>query len=151
MTSSNGIIFRVTTCLAICAGNSPVPGEFPAQRQVTRKFYVFFDLRPNNLSSKQWWGWWFQTLSRPLWRHRNEYVSRRITQKMPTLCKIQRPPSAVYVFCETIQDSRFKNGLLQFQQKSTWYTFQDWSPGGRICPKYNQIELHNIDLFGTTG
>ena len=24
--------------LAICAGNSPVPGEFPAQRPVTRSF-----------------------------------------------------------------------------------------------------------------
>ena len=33
--------------LAICAGNSPVPGEFPAQRLVTRSFDVFFDLRPN--------------------------------------------------------------------------------------------------------
>ena len=31
--------------LAICAGNSPVPGEFPAQRPVTRSFEVFFDLR----------------------------------------------------------------------------------------------------------
>ena len=28
--------------LAICAGNSPVPGEFPAQRPVTRSFDVFF-------------------------------------------------------------------------------------------------------------
>ena len=33
--------------LAICAGNSPVPGEFPAQRPVTRSFDVFFDLRLN--------------------------------------------------------------------------------------------------------
>ena len=31
--------------LAICAGNSPVSGEFPAQRPVTRNFDVFFDLR----------------------------------------------------------------------------------------------------------
>ena len=31
--------------LAICAGNSPVPGEFPAQRPLTRSFDVFFDLR----------------------------------------------------------------------------------------------------------
>ena len=30
--------------LAICARNSPVPGEFPAQRPVTRSFDVFFDL-----------------------------------------------------------------------------------------------------------
>ena len=34
--------------LAICAWNSPVPGEFPAQRPVTRSFDVFFDLRLNN-------------------------------------------------------------------------------------------------------
>ena len=27
--------------LVICAGNSPVPGEFPAQRPVTRSFDVF--------------------------------------------------------------------------------------------------------------
>ena len=33
--------------LAICAGNSPVPGELPAQRPVTRSFDVFFDLRLN--------------------------------------------------------------------------------------------------------
>ena len=39
--------------LAICAGNSPVPGEFPAQRPVTRNFDVFFDLRPNKRLSKQ--------------------------------------------------------------------------------------------------
>ena len=30
--------------LAICVGNSPVPGEFPAQRPVTRSFDVFFAL-----------------------------------------------------------------------------------------------------------
>ena len=57
--------------LAICAGNSPLPGEFPAQRPVTRSFKVFFDLRLNKRLSKQSWGWWFVTLSRPLWRHCN--------------------------------------------------------------------------------
>ena len=31
--------------LAICAGNSPVTVEFPAQRPVTRSFDVFFNLR----------------------------------------------------------------------------------------------------------
>ena len=31
--------------LAICAGNSPVNEEFPAQRPVTQSFDVFFDLR----------------------------------------------------------------------------------------------------------
>ena len=69
--------------LALCAGNSPVTGEFPAQSPVTRSFDVFFDLRLNKrLSrSKQWWGLRFQTLSHPLWRQCNDiwrnHASRR--------------------------------------------------------------------------
>ena len=35
------------------AGNSPVAGEFPAQKPVTRSFDVFFDLRLNKRLSKQ--------------------------------------------------------------------------------------------------
>ena len=62
--------------LAICAGNSPFPGEFPAQRLVTRSFDVFFDLRLNKRLSKQAWGWWFETLARPLWSHRNVICRR---------------------------------------------------------------------------
>ena len=61
--------------LAICVGNSPGPGEFPTQRPVTRSFDVYFDLRPNKWLSKQSWGWWFETLSCSLWRHRNAMVS----------------------------------------------------------------------------
>ena len=61
--------------LAICAENSPVPGEFTAQRPVTRSFDVIFDLRLNKQLSKQWWGWWFETLSHPLWRHRNAMLN----------------------------------------------------------------------------
>ena len=71
--------------LAICMGNSPVPGEFPAQRPVTWSFDVFFDLRLNKRLSKQWWGWWFETLSLPLWRSRNEYWGASIScKKSPT-------------------------------------------------------------------
>ena len=52
--------------LALCAGNSPVPGEFPAQRPVTRSFDVFFDLRLNKRLSKQSRGWCLR-------RHRVHY------------------------------------------------------------------------------
>ena len=68
MTSSNGNIFRVTGQLC---------GEFtslrwiPRTRPVTRSFDVFFDLRLNERLSKQSWGWWLETSSRPLWRHSN--------------------------------------------------------------------------------
>ena len=60
--------------LAIRVGNLPVTGEFPAQRPVTRSFGVFSDLSPNNRLSKQSWGWWCETHSRPLWRHSNYHV-----------------------------------------------------------------------------
>ena len=43
----------VSALLAICAGNSPVPGELPAQKPVRRSFDVLFDLRLNNRLSKQ--------------------------------------------------------------------------------------------------
>ena len=52
--------------LAICAGNSPVPGEFPAQRPVTRSFDVFFDLHPIN-------GWVNNGEAGDLRRHRVHY------------------------------------------------------------------------------
>ena len=60
--------------LAICAGNSPVTGEFPAhsphkgQRREALMF-LFFYLCLNIRLRKQSWGWWLETLSRPLWCH----------------------------------------------------------------------------------
>ena len=65
MASSNGEIFRVT-------------GHFTGQRWIPRTkasdadICVFFDLRLNKQWSKQSWGWWFETPSRSLWRHRND-------------------------------------------------------------------------------
>ena len=73
MTSSNGNIFRVTGPLC---GEFAGPGEFPAQRPVTRSFDVFFDLRLNKRLSEQPWGWWFETPSWSLWHHRNESISQ---------------------------------------------------------------------------
>ena len=52
--------------LAICEGS---PRWIPPQRPVTRSCDVFVDLRLNKRLSKHWWGWWFETLSHPLWRH----------------------------------------------------------------------------------
>ena len=69
MTSSNVNIFRVTV---FCAGNSPVTGEFSAQRPVTRSFDVFFELYLNQQLSKQWRRRWFETPSCSLWRHCND-------------------------------------------------------------------------------
>ena len=61
--------------LAICAGNSPAIGEFPAQRPVTRSFDVFCNLLLNKRLRKQSWRCWCETPSSPLWCHCNDNLS----------------------------------------------------------------------------
>ena len=60
--------------LTFCAGNSPVTGEFPSQRSVTRSFDIFFYLCLNERLSKQSKRQWFETPSHPLLRHCNRKV-----------------------------------------------------------------------------
>ena len=62
--------------LAFCAGNSPVTGEFPTQRPVTRSFDIFFDLHLNQQLGKQWRLRWFETISRSVWRLCDANLSR---------------------------------------------------------------------------
>ena len=70
MTSSNGNIFCVTGHLC---------GEFTGLRWIPRtkaseadlSSGVFFDMCLNTRLRKQSWGWWFETLLHPLWRHCN--------------------------------------------------------------------------------
>ena len=61
--------------LVPCEGKSPVIGEFPSQRPVTRSFDVFFDLRLNKRLSKPARRRWFEPPSRSLWRRCNGYLS----------------------------------------------------------------------------
>ena len=61
--------------LAFCAGNSPVPGEFPTQRPVTWNIDIFFDLHLNKQLSKQLSWRWFEMPSCPLWHHCNGKVA----------------------------------------------------------------------------
>ena len=71
--------------LAFCAGHSPVIGELPAQRLVTRSFGVFFDRRLNQQFSKRWRRWWFEAPSRWLWRQCNVYQRDFNTLSYPLL------------------------------------------------------------------
>ena len=57
--------------LPLCAGNSPVTGEFPSQRPVTRSFDFFFDLSLYKWLIKQSRRRWFETPLRSFWRHTN--------------------------------------------------------------------------------
>ena len=70
MTSSNGKVFRVTGHLC---GEFTGPRWIPHTKASDAELWCFLDLRLNKRLSKQWWSWWFETLSRQLWRHRNDY------------------------------------------------------------------------------
>ena len=48
------------------------PVNFPHKGQSRGDLMFFFYQRLNKRLSKQSWGWWLETLSHLLWRHRNE-------------------------------------------------------------------------------
>ena len=73
MASSIGNVFHVTGHLC---GEFTGPWWIPRIKASDAELWCFFDLRLNERLSKQSWGWWFETPSRPLWRHSND-----------TLCK----------------------------------------------------------------
>ena len=122
--------------LAICAGNSPVPGEFPAQRPVTRSFEVSFDLRLYKRLSKQSWGWWFETLSRPLWRHRNATI------KNDALPDNLRGPFHNMVYMASITLRSKRSGLQIFFKAFSWIKLTDFDSNfADIC---SQGSINNL-------
>ena len=87
----------ISALLTLCAGNSSVTGEFPAQRPVTRGFDVFFDLRLNKHLSKQSWCRWFETPSRSLWHHWNDKWEYNICQTGTGCRKTIRIPFPLFL------------------------------------------------------
>ena len=103
--------------LALCVGNSSVPGEFPAQRPVTQSFYVFFDMRPNKRLSKQSRGWWFETISCSLWRHRN------VCRQFWGLTTETQNLSNLTVWCDPYLYMDTPYGALGLTGGNRWITF----------------------------
>ena len=97
MTSSNGNIFRVTGHLC---GEFTGPPWIPHTKASDAELWCYFDLRPNKRLGKQSRGWWFETLSPPLWRHRNEiWVSSNCT----------KPQHRIFIwtlFCPPVKNQR---------------------------------------------
>ena len=96
--------------LAICAGSSPVTGEFPAQRPVRRSFDVFFDLHLNKRLSEQWWSWWFETPSRPYWRHCSGKKIKEIWVVTTSITK------SVYRLSENTNIDRFASSAMCYSK-----------------------------------
>ena len=105
-----------STSLALCAGNSPVTGEFPSQRPVMRSFDVFFDLRMNKRLSKQSWGWCFEMPSSSLWLHCNEQSK---------ICFLVMPNKHHALLNHQQLNCLFNNFLLWIQRKHQSSVFTD--------------------------
>ena len=132
----------VSALLAICAGNSPVPGEFPAQRPVTRGFDVFFDMRPDKRLSNQSWCWWFETASQSLWRHSN--AMKFLWQLWHSTCVCRTLPWPYLQYLVKIFNDRHlcllnlnKNTMMLNHLKA----FQKWTTanGRLLCRSYNVL------------
>ena len=131
MTSSNGNMFCVIGFCAgnslVTAGNSPVTGEFPSYRPVTRSFDVFFALRLNKWLSKQSIRRWFETLSRSLWRHCNVVTnSDPVIQAAVGSFGVQRVTLVHFRIGETGKIEGFC--ALWKEWSRIWHTVLSWLP-----------------------
>ena len=97
--------------LALCAGNSPVNGEFPSQRPGTRSFDIFFDLR----LSKHSWGWWFETPSRSLWRRCNDREHMAFTEWKNHQNWVNK-----------VAARKFENFMWNYIHSIMWYLTENW-------------------------
>ena len=123
--------------LTICAGNSPVTGEFPAQRPVTRSFDVFFNLRLNKRLTKQSWGWWFETPSRPLWRHDNVSLINQLhcwQGQDGTICLNEKSPKSV-LFVGTLTLCQHSESLMRVHINN-YFTIKGYRLKGKYLGVY---------------
>ena len=127
----------LSALLALCAGNSPVTGEFSSQRPVTRSFYVFFDLRLNKGLSKQSWGWWFETPSWPSWCHCNAIVTFDTVLSRPSWPGISNPISSLIFFqLWTEHIHTFYEQYWTQRYNQAYFYKHYWTQG------YNQAYIH---------
>ena len=131
MTSSNGNIFRVTGNLCgECTGHRWIPRTKTSDAQ---SFDVFFDLRMNKRLSKQWWGWWFETPSRPLWRQSNDSNDPIVSQ-----INTYHDSSAVVICINLWHDQ-----IIIGQVRATWILHDlDYEPMSSL---WNEPPVSNSD------
>ena len=97
MTSSNGNIFRVTGHLC---GEFTGPRWIPRTKAGDAELWFFLDLHLNKRSSKQSWGCWLETSSRPFWRHHNELMSHSLPMWWDMVSSKYNDPCPSMLLCQ---------------------------------------------------
>ena len=115
MTSSNADIFRVTGHL--CEEFTGLQW-IPRTKASDAEFDVFFDLRLNQRLSKQSWGWWFETLLCPLWRHCNVSTKYWLYIFGETVIDFVKKISKALIFHNSTED----HWSMWLEMKALWPT-----------------------------
>ena len=152
MTPSNGNNIYVTDYLC---------GEFPTQRPVMRSFDIFFDLCLNKRLSKQSWGWWFETLSCPLWRQCNALSVLAFAHCTSDVCWEQENGSLKLINTFTMRKAtrRFNyshhampSAQIQWQSSPKAVTSPDSVPMFTVCDVHFRVSSFKIvELFKVQG
>ena len=137
-----------STLLALCAGNSPVTGEFPAQRPVTLD--VSCDLRMNKRLSKQLGGWWFETPSRSLWRQCNVPIwlqTLRDITLSSLVWSIVASEACLPVYLGSSLDWEYfsVNSPSEYKNIQEWYQAIFWWVHGSPRPNQNNCLNNEFD------
>ena len=138
-----GDLSHCNTVMNTMQNRSPVPGEFPAQRPVTRNFDVFFDLRLIKQLSKQSRGWSFETLSHPLWRHRNGGRQRWWSLITPRCARV---PKRIWPLAYNEGNHQLKS--LNFVEYWPIFTIESSHPNIFFFRKLLKIANTLLDLAG---
>ena len=116
--------------LALCVGNSPVTGEFPLQRPVTRSFDVFFDLCLKN-------GWISNHKAGDLICHRASYDVTVIGYSVLNI-RAQLP-----IVQKQMSNARFNYNLLSASVRRDSFIKVSYLAG--VAMGFQLIQLHNCD------
>ena len=101
------------------------PVNSPHKGQWRGTLMFSFDLRLNKRSSKQSWGWWLETLSRPLWRHCND------------------SPSIIYSVHAFTGDPLHSRAACTQPCNVNTHSRAHCSPGARLCEQWGRGCVNN--------
>ena len=126
--------------LAICVGNSPVPGELTGPRWIPRtkasaaELWCFVWSTPEWRLSKQSWGWWFETPSRILWCHSNAFIT---ATEMELLKLISFSVKEIFIL------QKYLLGSL-YQSISYWWVSLQLSCSAALTPAKYEIDIQQV-------
>ena len=130
--------------LDFCAEISPVTGEFPSQRPLTR-IWCFFDMRVNNWLDKQSLRRWFEMPSRSLWG---------LCNVIKQFCNVCGKRHADFFCAQCFRRSFIFSSKYQIrvtQTRTKWYSKMNGIPASSACRSAGNMKpsMYNVNFPDT--